>query len=70
MASSFTGEITIDFSEMEDCPVSSGNVLLGTKLLTFSLNSVLRGDVPTKRRYNFFVGDRDDNGIPTPDSTH
>ncbi|BBH09176.1 Protein of unknown function D [Prunus dulcis] len=35
----------IDFSEMEDCLVSSGSVLLGTKLLSFSLNSVIRGDV-------------------------
>ncbi|KAI5335553.1 hypothetical protein L3X38_025686 [Prunus dulcis] len=31
--------------KMEDCLVSSGSILLGTKLLTFSLNSVLRGDI-------------------------
>ncbi|KAI5312706.1 hypothetical protein L3X38_041880 [Prunus dulcis] len=31
--------------KMEDCLVSSGSILLGRKLLTFNLNSVLRGDV-------------------------
>ncbi|BBN70554.1 Plant protein of unknown function D [Prunus dulcis] len=61
----------IDFSEMEDCPVSSGNVLLGTKLLTFSLNSGEYGVCVLPFMYCMNEdGDGDENGIPTPDSTH